>query len=82
MSAMVRIKPETHLKLRQLAKQTGESMPETLEHAVDALYRQQWLEGLADDYARLRSEKKAWAEELKERAVRTRRWAMVWRTSR
>lgn len=69
MSAMVRIKPETHLKLRQLAKQTGESMPDTLERAVDALYRQQWLQGLAEDYARLRTDKKAWAEELKERAL-------------
>jgi hypothetical protein len=66
---MVRIKPETHLKLRQLAKQTGESMPDTLERAVDALYRKQWLAGLSEDYARLRADKKAWAEELKERAL-------------
>ena len=69
MSAMVRIKPETHFKLRQLAKQAGESMPETLERAVDVLYRKQWLAGLAADYARLRGDKKAWAEELKERAL-------------
>jgi hypothetical protein len=69
MSAMVRIKPATHLKLRQLAKQAGESMPDTLDRAVDGLYRKQWLEGLAEDYARLRTDKKAWAEELKERAL-------------
>lgn len=69
MSAMVRIKAATHLKLRQLAQQAGESMPDTLERAVDALYRKQWLAGLAEDYRRLRADKKAWAAEMKERSL-------------
>jgi hypothetical protein len=68
-SRTVRIKPETLAKLRTLAKDAGQTLPQALDKAVDAMYRQQWLEGLAEDYAKLRSDKKAWAEELRERAL-------------
>ncbi len=68
-SATVRIRPETHEKLRMLADKAGESMPDTLERAIDALYRQEFLRGLAEDYGRLKSDPKQWAEELKERKL-------------
>lgn len=68
-SGTVRIRPETHEKLRKLADESGESMPDTLERAVDALYRREFLRGLADDYARLKADPKNWADELKERKL-------------
>jgi predicted transcriptional regulator len=67
-SEIVRIRPDTHAKLKELAEQAGESMPNLLEKAVEAYRRQQFLEGLADDFAALRADPKAWAEELAERA--------------
>lgn len=36
-SETVRIKPATHAKLKRLADEAGESMPETLERAIDSL---------------------------------------------
>jgi predicted transcriptional regulator len=41
-SETVRIKPETHSKLKELAAKAGETLPSTLEKAVDAYYRQQF----------------------------------------
>jgi len=67
MSATVRINPESHRKLKSLAADMGESMPVVLEHAIEALRRQRFLEQAANDFARLRKDKKAWAEELAER---------------
>lgn len=69
MSATVRINPQSHRKLKSLASEMGESMPVVLEHAIEALRRQRFLEQAADDFARLRKDKKAWAEELAERKL-------------
>lgn len=44
-------------------------MAQTLQRAVDSLYRKEWFAGLASDYARLRADPMAWAEELKERKL-------------
>ncbi len=66
-SETVRIKPDTHSKLKELASKAGESMPETLDKAIDAYYRQQFLEDVNRAYAALRADPKAWAEELAER---------------
>lgn len=69
MATNVRIQPKTHAKLRQLAKQVGESMPEVLEQAVDDLYRKRFLQECSRAYARLKADPKAWREELAERKV-------------
>ena len=69
MSATVRINPQSHRKLKSLADEMGESMPVVLEHAIEALRRQRFLEQAADDFARLRKDKKAWAAELAERKI-------------
>ncbi|MHB1033922.1 MAG: hypothetical protein ACYC35_03585 [Pirellulales bacterium] len=66
-SETVRIHAQTHAKLRQLAEQVGQSMPEVLESAVEAYRRQRFLEGLARDFAALRSDPQAWADEMAER---------------
>jgi predicted transcriptional regulator len=68
-SETVRIKPETHAKLRELATKAGESMPDTLERAIDALYRRQFLEDVNRAFAALRNDPKAWKAEQDERAI-------------
>jgi len=68
-SATVRIRPETHDKLKMLADKAGESMPDTLDRAIDALFRRDFLHGLAEDYGRLKADSKKWAVEQKERKL-------------
>jgi hypothetical protein len=68
-SDTVRIKPATHAKLRELAEKAGQSMPQTLEQAVDVYYRQRLLEDSNRAYAALRGDSRAWAEELAQRKL-------------
>jgi hypothetical protein len=68
-SETVRIKPETHAKLKQLAVLSGRSMPEVLDDAVEALRRQRLLEETNEAYAALRANPKAWQQELAERSA-------------
>lgn len=65
----VRIQPQTHAKLKELAEEEGRMMTEVLEEAIDAYYRQRLLAGIAADYAKLRENPKAWQEEQAERKL-------------
>jgi predicted transcriptional regulator len=67
MAETVRIKPETHAKLRELAGKTGETLPELLDKAIEAYRRKEFLAECNRAYQALKSDPKAWAEELKER---------------
>jgi hypothetical protein len=69
MAANVRIQPRTHRQLQAMAESAGRTMPDVLAEAIDKQYRSWLLAGLAEDYARLRADKKAWAEECKEREL-------------
>jgi predicted transcriptional regulator len=64
----VRVNPQTHAKLKSLADATGQSMPDILEQAVEALRRQRLLDDTNRAYAGLRKNPKAWRAELAERA--------------
>jgi hypothetical protein len=66
-SDTVRIKAATHAKLREIAKYSGQSMPEVLEEAVEVLRRIRLLEETSQAYADLRTDSKAWRKELAER---------------
>lgn len=66
-SATVRIDVETLAKLRTLATSSGVPMPTVLRHAVDAYERALFLEGLNRDFAVLKADADAWAEEESER---------------
>ena len=68
-SETVRIKPETHAKLKEIAETTGQSMPEVLEQAIEALRRVRLLDETNRAYAVLRSDPKAWRAELAERKL-------------
>jgi predicted transcriptional regulator len=69
MSANVRIAPQTYDKLKVLAREAGTTMPQVLDEAIDELYRKRFLDACNAAYARLKKHKKAWREELKERAA-------------
>lgn len=63
----VRIKATTYARLRELASERKQSLPEVLEEAVDSLYRKRFLEACNRDYARLRRNSKIWKQELARR---------------
>lgn len=65
----VRIKPETHRRLQQLARDSKRSLPDVLDEAISEYERKKFLEGVREDYARLRADPEAWREELEERAL-------------
>jgi hypothetical protein len=66
-AGVVRIGKHHHQALRQLAERMGESMQTVVEKAIDELKRKQFFEEFNAAYAALRSDPKAWAEELEER---------------
>lgn len=68
-SETVRVKPATHAKLRLIAEQSGRSMPEVLDDAVETLRRRQLFEAADVAYAKLRENPKAWQAELAERQM-------------
>ncbi len=65
----VRIKSETHAKLRDIARSSGMSMPEVLDEAVEALRRTRLLDDTSRAFEMLRSDPKAWRAELAEREL-------------
>jgi predicted transcriptional regulator len=68
-SETVRIKSDTHVKLRTLAEESGQSMPEILEQAIESLRRQRLLDASNAAYAALKQDAKGWKAELDERAL-------------
>src|SRR5205807_52089 len=67
MAETVRIEPDAHATLQEIARAEHLSLTEALSRAVAAYRRQLFLEGLDRDFAALRADKKAWADEIAER---------------
>lgn len=67
MSQTVRIRPETHAKLKAIAEDLGKPLSEVLDDAVEVLRRQRVLEATNTAYAALKEDPKAWKEALAER---------------
>lgn len=65
----VRISEAAHRILKEMAEQTGQSMTEVLDKALDAYRRKVFFEQLNADYAALKADPEAWAEELAERKL-------------
>ena len=65
----VRISEASHLVLKELAEQTGQTMMEILDKALDAYRRQVFLDAVNAGYAALRADPEAWAEHLAERKL-------------
>ncbi|HEY8750962.1 MAG TPA: hypothetical protein VIM11_23460 [Tepidisphaeraceae bacterium] len=65
-NATIRLRPESHRVLKEIAQLTGESLQSALDRAIEDLRRKTYLEGLNADYAALRKDPKAWQEFQKE----------------
>ena len=65
----VRMNRDCHSKLQELAKQTHQPMVSVLEQAVEEYRRKQIFDKARAAYEHLRKNRKAWKEELKERAL-------------
>jgi hypothetical protein len=68
-SDTVRINPQTHDRLKELASLRGEPMTVTMQVAVDLLYRQRFLDECDRAYARLKDDPKQWRDTQQERAA-------------
>lgn len=64
----VRLTPKAHQILRTLAAESGESMQVVAAKAIRQYHHKHFLEGLDQDFQRLRENPQAWQEELEERA--------------
>jgi hypothetical protein len=68
-SPTVCISERSNKTLRELAEQTGKTVQEILDQAVEDYRRKVFFQGLAADYAALKADPEAWAEELAERKL-------------
>jgi hypothetical protein len=69
MADTVRIDAAAHAALTEIARAKHLTLTEALSRAVETYRRHVFLEGVADDFTALRSDPKAWREELAERAA-------------
>jgi hypothetical protein len=65
----VRISAASHRLLKELAEQTGETMGDVLDKALDLYRRKVFFEQLNAGYGELRADPNAWAEHLSERTL-------------
>ena len=65
----VRVDRQTHGALKELAASGKQSVQSVLADAVERYRRERFLAQCNADYARLRQDDEAWAEELEERAA-------------
>ena len=69
MAATVRVSAEAHEFLRELSKERGLSITQLVDEAIERLLREDFLQKVNEDFARLRQDPEAWAEELAERRL-------------
>ena len=62
MARTIRLRSNAYRALKQVARTTGQSLQNALEHAIEEFQRRLYLEGLNHDYATLNSDAKASAE--------------------
>jgi hypothetical protein len=63
----VRISEASHRLLKELAEQTGQTMMDVLDQALDGYRRKLFFEQMTAGYAEMRADAEAWAEHLAER---------------
>ncbi len=69
MADTVRIKPEAHVSLTRIARAKHIPLVEALSHVIESYEREAMIRAMDADYARLREDPVAWAEELAEREM-------------
>ncbi len=66
-ASTVGINDASHRMLQELAEQTGQSMAEVLDKALEAYRRKLFFDQMNAGYAELRADPEAWAQHLAER---------------
>ncbi len=69
MPQTIRIEPEAHSILTEIARETHSTLTETLSRAVAVYRREVFMQGLASDFAALNANPAQWAEEQEERLL-------------
>ena len=62
----IRVDRETHARLAEMSRETGDSLIETVRQAAEALRRLRFGLRVQEEYAALRSDPEAWADYLDE----------------
>lgn len=65
----IQLSETSHRILCEIAEKTGQSPTDVHDKALDAYRRKLFFEQLNADYAALRADPQAWAEELEERKL-------------
>src|SRR5207253_9801194 len=65
----VHLSEASHQLLKELAEQTGQTMTDVIDKALDAYRRKLFFEKLNAGYAALQADPQAWAEHLAERKL-------------
>jgi len=66
MSAVVKLKPATHAKLQEIAKEQHRPMGDVITELIERYEREQYWKGVHEDYERLRSDPVAWQDYVDE----------------
>lgn len=62
----IRVDRDTHARLLDMSKETGESLTETVRQAAEALRRLRFGLRVQEEYLALRADPEAWADYLAE----------------
>jgi hypothetical protein len=65
----VRISPHAHELLRQLAEEEQASMQAVLDRAIERYRRERFLRAANGDFQALKSDPRAWKQEVQERQL-------------
>lgn len=57
---VVKLKPQTHAKLQEIAKEEDRPMGEIVTFLIDRYERERFWQKVRDDYARLKADPEAW----------------------
>jgi hypothetical protein len=67
--SQVQVTDETQRVLQTLSQETGRSIPEILDKAVEEYRRKVFFEGVDRDYKTLKADPEAWSQEVQERQL-------------
>ncbi|MDJ0665183.1 MAG: hypothetical protein QNJ75_11520 [Acidimicrobiia bacterium] len=68
MSTTIRVDAETHARLVELSRATGDSLIDTVRDATEALRRQRFASRVAAELETLRQDESAWQDYLSDAA--------------
>lgn len=69
MAIQAKISGRSKKIIQEIVQDTGESQITVIEHAVLAYHREWRMQKINEAYAKLKHDKRAWKEELKERSI-------------